>query len=110
MGRSLCADDGALWKRGGDLEHIVKKVQEGINQVERCGTEWGFKISMENTKVMFLKNKNQGMLIREERNLKVYGNKPKKVEFFYLGVHFDPRLTWREQKGAVAKVVEQAGH
>ena len=30
MGRSLFADDGALWSRGRNVEHIVKKLQEGI--------------------------------------------------------------------------------
>ncbi len=32
MGKSLFADDGAMWKRGGNIEHEVKKLQEGMSQ------------------------------------------------------------------------------
>ncbi len=37
MGRSLFADDGAIWKRGMNAEHIDRKVQDGIQQVEKWG-------------------------------------------------------------------------
>lgn len=40
MGRSLFADDGALWKRGRHVKYIVRKVQEGINQVESWGVKF----------------------------------------------------------------------
>jgi len=55
MGRSLFADDGALWKRGGNIDHIVKKLQEGIDQVEKWGEEWGFKFSVEKSNVLLKK-------------------------------------------------------
>ena len=92
MGRSLFAGDGALWKRGRNIEHINKKMQEGINQVEKWGTKWGFKFSVEKTKAMFFTRKK----IRE-CNLKIYGNNLERVDHFcFLGLHFDSRLTWRE--------------
>ncbi len=47
--RSLFADDGAIWKRGMNVEHIVKKVQDDIQQVEKWGIKWGFKFSVEKT-------------------------------------------------------------
>lgn len=34
------------WKRGGNIKYIVKKLQEGINQVEGWGTEQDFKFSV----------------------------------------------------------------
>lgn len=45
MGRSLFADDRALWKRGENLEHTVKKIQDGIKQAETWETKWGFTFS-----------------------------------------------------------------
>lgn len=53
MGKSLYADDGALWERGGDMQHIVRKVQEGINEVQQWGYKWGFKFSVEKTNTVF---------------------------------------------------------
>lgn len=35
IGRSLFADDGALWKRGKNINHIVNKIQEAVNVVEK---------------------------------------------------------------------------
>ena len=57
IGRSLFADDGALWKRGRNVEDILKKMQEGIDQVENRGIIWGFKFSVEKSKVMAFTNK-----------------------------------------------------
>ncbi len=53
MGRSLFADVGAIWIRGRNVEHTVKKVQDCIQQVEKWGIKWGFQFSVEKTKVMF---------------------------------------------------------
>ncbi len=36
MGKSMYADDGALWKRGRNITYTVKKVQQAVNKVE----EW----------------------------------------------------------------------
>ncbi len=40
MGRSLFADDGAIWKRGRNGEFINKKLLNGINQVAEWGIKW----------------------------------------------------------------------
>ncbi len=53
MGRSLFADDGAIWKRGRNEEYIVKNVQDGIQQVEKWGIKWGFTFSVGKSKVMY---------------------------------------------------------
>ncbi|KAK7891037.1 hypothetical protein WMY93_023000 [Mugilogobius chulae] len=37
VGKSLFADDGALWKRGRHLEHMKVQMQEAINKVEQWG-------------------------------------------------------------------------
>lgn len=34
-GKSLLADDGALWVRGKNVDHLVKKLHEGIGKVEK---------------------------------------------------------------------------
>ena len=47
MERSLFADDGAIWKKGGNTDHLVKKLQEGIDQLGKWGAECGFKFSVE---------------------------------------------------------------
>ncbi len=55
MGRSLFADDGAIWKRGRNGEFINKKLLNGMNQVAEWGIKWGFKFSVEKTKVMIFR-------------------------------------------------------
>jgi hypothetical protein len=42
FGRSLIADDGALWKWGRNVPYIVRKLQEAIDEVE----QWGFRFSV----------------------------------------------------------------
>ncbi len=93
MGRSLFADDGAIWKRGRNCNFINKKLQNGINQVAEWGIKWGFKFSVEKTKVMIFTNKRKA----KEYKVEMYGTTLEKVECFrFLGVYFDTKLTWRE--------------
>lgn len=93
MGRSLFADDRVLWKRGRNLNHIVKKSQEGINQVEVWCKQRGFKLSVDKKKVMFFTRKR----LRGNNQLKLYGNILEIDESFkFFGLHFDSRLTWRQ--------------
>lgn len=42
IGRSLFADDGALWEIGRNIEHAVRKVQRGIDKVVEWGYDWVF--------------------------------------------------------------------
>ena len=41
IGSSLFADDGALWKRGRNVMHIISKVQSAIDGVTEGGFDWG---------------------------------------------------------------------
>ena len=42
IGRSLFADDGALWKRGKNIKHIVKKTAECYRESGTVVLEMGF--------------------------------------------------------------------
>ena len=92
IGRSLFADDGALWKRGKNIKYITKKIQEAINTVEKWSYAWGFKFSVGKTNaVLFTRRRNV------EAQLKMYGQIIERVkEFRFLGVWFDEKLTWNE--------------
>uniref|UniRef100_A0A3B3CGC5 Reverse transcriptase domain-containing protein n=1 Tax=Oryzias melastigma TaxID=30732 RepID=A0A3B3CGC5_ORYME len=59
LGRSLFADDGALWKRGRNKKHLVRKMQQGLKQVEDWGMKWGFRFSVEKSKVLVFTGKRQ---------------------------------------------------
>lgn len=90
VGKSLYADDGALWKRGRNVQHIVRKVQEGINKVKQWGYEWGFKCSIEKMQKVFSTRKN----IEENVKLNMYDRSLERVRVFrFLGVHFYSRIT-----------------
>ena len=92
IGRSLFADDSSLWKRGKNVKHIVKKLQESITQVEEWGKKWGLRFSMEKTKTMFFTRKK----IDEEIKVRLYDKNVERVKSFkYLWVFFDERITWR---------------
>ncbi len=92
IGKSLFADDGAMWKRGRNVEYVVKQLQETIKRVEQWSLEWGFKFSAEKTKTLFFTRKK----IEAEVKLYLYGKELERVESFKcLGVWFDARLTWK---------------
>ncbi len=57
IGRSLFADDGALWKRGRNIEYVVRKVQGALDKVVEWGSEWGCRFSVEKTQSVFFTNK-----------------------------------------------------
>ena len=88
----MFADDGALWKRGKNINHIINKMQQAVNMVEKWSYSWGFKFSVEKTKtLMFTKKRGVGTQI------KIYRQRIEKVKVFrFLGVWFDEKLTWNE--------------
>jgi len=43
IGKSLYADDGALWFRGRNESYVKSKMQEAIKEVEKWTNKWGFK-------------------------------------------------------------------
>uniref|UniRef100_A0A3P9P5F4 Reverse transcriptase domain-containing protein n=1 Tax=Poecilia reticulata TaxID=8081 RepID=A0A3P9P5F4_POERE len=91
MGFSLFADDGAKWKRGRNLEFIIKKLQGAILAVEKWSYKWGFKLSVEKTKIMFFTRKR----VDGKTKLKLYGQDLERVkQFKFLVMWFDERMTW----------------
>ncbi len=106
IGRSLFADDGALWKRGRNMEHAIRKVQGAIDEVVEWGYDWGFKFSIEKTQTVFFTKKQ----IKEGMKLNMYGKELERVGTFKcLGVIFDSRLTWADHikkiEGKCKKVI-----
>lgn len=89
---SLYADDGALWRRGGNVNLVVNKIQQAIMEVEKWAGEWGFKFSISKTCCEFFTNKKVGSNVK----LYLYGKPLERVEVVrYLGLWFDKKLTWR---------------
>lgn len=49
FGFALFADNGALWERGINIQHMYKNIIEAV-VVEEWSYEWGFKCSIGNNK------------------------------------------------------------
>ena len=45
FGRSLFADDGALWKRGRNVDYVLRQAQVALDSVVAWGDKWGFRVS-----------------------------------------------------------------
>ncbi len=52
IGKSLYADDGALWFRGRNESYVKSKIQDAINEVEKWTNKWGFRLSVSKTQVI----------------------------------------------------------
>lgn len=52
LGRSLYADDGALWPRGCNVAFVQKKLQAAVNTVGEWGNKWGFCFSVDKTHII----------------------------------------------------------
>ena len=86
MGVSLFADDGAIWKRGRNVSFIVQRLQRAITRVEEWSYKWGFKSSVEKTKIMFFTRKKIG----SEVNLKIYNQELGRLkQYNFFGLWFD---------------------
>uniref|UniRef100_A0A8C1XU29 Uncharacterized protein n=1 Tax=Cyprinus carpio TaxID=7962 RepID=A0A8C1XU29_CYPCA len=92
IGRSLYADDGALWKRGRNVSIVEKKIQKAVNEVEKWTNGWGFRFSLAKTKVIcFSKKKNNPSL-----NVKMYGCQLEQISVVrFLGMWMDSKLNFR---------------
>lgn len=44
IGKSLYANDGALWKRGRNLSYVEESMQNAIKEVEMWASNWGFRV------------------------------------------------------------------
>lgn len=92
IGKSLFADDGAIWKRGRNMDFVVKKVQEAVNEVEEWSLNWGFKLSVEKSKSIFFTRKK----IKEDICLKLYNHRLERVKTLkFLGLWLDISITWK---------------
>ncbi|KAL2088359.1 hypothetical protein ACEWY4_015258 [Coilia grayii] len=101
IGQSLFADDGGLWKRGKNVKHTVRRMQEALERVEGWGKEWGFRFSVEKTKTVFFTRRK----VCDSLKLYMYKRPVERVSCFkFLGVSFDSRLTWRVH---VSRVVDK---
>lgn len=99
--RALYADDGALWMRGRNVDHVKKKMQGAINIVERWAGEWGFRLSVEKTQVICFSKKRVNPTV----DLRLYGQTLfQTCTIRYLGIWFDVKLTFREH---IQKVMEK---
>ncbi len=97
IGRSLFADDGALWNPGRNINHITGKIQEAIEVVEKWSYAWGFRFSVDKTKTIMFTRK-RGI----DTEIKMYGQTIEQVKVFKcLGVWFDAKLTWNEHIGKI---------
>lgn len=91
FGRSLFADDGTIWRRGRNIDFLMKQTQEALGQVGQWATKWGFKISTSKSKYMIfgLKRKSPGF------TLNMYDCPLERVKVFkFLGVWMEERLNW----------------
>ena len=91
FGLSLFADVGAIWKRGRNVEFILKQIQRALVSVEEWGNTWGFKISASKSKYIVFGFK------RKLPNIGLYMNElplEKVKAFKFLGVWFEERMTW----------------
>ena len=101
FGRSLFADDGALWKRGRNVDYVLRQAQVALDSVVAWGDKWGFRVSASESNYMIFGSKR----IQEERGLTIYGAPLERVKVItFLGVWLDERLTWAVH---IAKVVEK---
>lgn len=89
IGKSLYADDGALWVRGRNLKYLQRKMQQAIEMVEEWANRWAVKMSVAKTQVIcFAKT-------HREVTLNIYGQKLEQVRTVrFLGNVFDEKLTW----------------
>jgi len=93
IGRSLFADDGALWKKGRNIDYVVRKIQEAIDKVVEWGFDWGFRFCVEKTKSVFFTRKR----VQEGIKLRMYGRELERIgTFTFLGVSLDSRLTFAD--------------
>ena len=89
---SLYADDGALWRRGRNINFIVSKIQQAIEAVVGWAGDWGFRFSVAKTYCEFFTKRT----VADNVKLYMYGEPLERVEVArYLGLWFDRRLTWK---------------
>ena len=96
IGKSLYADDGALWMKGRNLKYLQRKMQQAIDVVEEWANSWAVKMSVAKTQVICFSKK------YKEVSLYLYGQKLEQVRTIrFLGNVFDDKLCWRQHVESV---------
>ena len=78
LGLSLSADNGAICKKGRNVEIILTQIQRALVSVEEWGNTWGFKIYTSKSKCMVFGFKRKLPHI----GLYMYGSPLEKVKAF----------------------------
>ncbi|XP_016409773.1 RNA-directed DNA polymerase from mobile element jockey-like isoform X2 [Sinocyclocheilus rhinocerous] len=92
IGRSLYADDGALWKRGRNVLFVENKMQKAVNEVENWANCWGFRFSVAKTQVICFSKKKKNPSL----NVKMYGYQLEQVNVLrFLGMWMDSKLNFK---------------
>lgn len=102
---SIYTDVGALWKRGRNVSHVERKIQEAIDEVGKWANCWGFRFSVAKTQVICFSRKDNDLKL----NKKIYNQMSAQVPVVrYLGLWLDSKLTfdihikinnWQMQEG-----------
>lgn len=91
IGRSLYADDGALWKRGRNVVHVERCLQNAVRTVQDWADEWGFRFSTDKTQVICFSKKK----VNPNININIYRQKIEQVSVIrYLGMWMDVKLNF----------------
>ena len=91
VNQSLFADDTGIWKSHRNLSFLQTKVQNALDCIGGWCDLWGFKVSVEKTKVIVFAKRP----VRTDFQL-VYDGRPLEIvkEHKFLGIYFDNRLSW----------------
>ena len=97
IGKSLFFDDGLAWATGDNLETAIDKMQKALDVISSWGPKIGIKFSIPKTKYMIFARRD--IVLRKKNGslmeLNFYGERIDRVyRYKYLGLIFDPWLTW----------------
>ena len=87
---NLFCDDGMFWHRDKDLTTAEGKIQETLNHLTTWSSQNGLKFSTSKSHYCIFTRRNT-----RDLNLRLSdANLPRRKEVMYLGLKFDPQLTW----------------
>ena len=97
IAKSLFFDDGLAWAVGDNLESTMDKIQKALDTISNWGPKIGIKFSIAKTKYMIFARRDIKLSKDDGSSLelKFYGESIDRVyRYKYLGLIFDPWLTW----------------
>lgn len=65
-----------MWKSGRNVNFVVNKMQQAVDDVQKWALEWGLRISIEKTKTVFFTRRK----IPQELKLNISGAELERVE------------------------------